>query len=124
VLDKEGVKAILPHREPFLLVDRVEEFVPGQSRSFLDVRDDMFWCLATSRVCGDAWRAHRRSSQVGPWRAVTSRQQAPRVPRGIDRSASASVASRRHIARSAVLPSRPIGWEKSQRGRRTGAQEG
>ena len=30
-LDKEGIKKILPHREPMLLVDSVEELVPGES---------------------------------------------------------------------------------------------
>ena len=30
-VDAEGVAAILPHRYPFLLVDRVIELVPGQS---------------------------------------------------------------------------------------------
>jgi 3-hydroxyacyl-[acyl-carrier-protein] dehydratase len=44
MLDREAVKAILPHRDPFLLVDRVLEFEPGVSAvGELDVRDDMFW---------------------------------------------------------------------------------
>jgi len=44
VLDREAVKAIIPHRDPFLLVDRVEECVPGQSAvGYLDVTEDMFW---------------------------------------------------------------------------------
>ena len=30
VLDKAGIEAILPHREPFLLVDEVLELVPGE----------------------------------------------------------------------------------------------
>ena len=29
-LDKEGIKKILPHREPMLLVDTVEELTPGK----------------------------------------------------------------------------------------------
>ncbi len=29
-LDIEQIKAIIPHRYPFLLVDRIEEFSPGQ----------------------------------------------------------------------------------------------
>ena len=29
-LDKEGIKKILPHREPMLLVDTVEELTPGE----------------------------------------------------------------------------------------------
>ena len=31
VLDKEGIKNIIPQREPFLMIDEVEEFVPGES---------------------------------------------------------------------------------------------
>jgi len=31
VLDIEGIKAVLPHRYPILLVDRVLELVPGES---------------------------------------------------------------------------------------------
>jgi 3-hydroxyacyl-[acyl-carrier-protein] dehydratase len=43
-LDRAGIEAIIPHRAPFLLVDRIEEFVPGESAvGYLDVRDDMFW---------------------------------------------------------------------------------
>jgi 3-hydroxyacyl-[acyl-carrier-protein] dehydratase len=44
MLDRDAIKAIIPHREPFLLVDRIESFEPGQSAvGYLDVRDDMFW---------------------------------------------------------------------------------
>jgi 3-hydroxyacyl-[acyl-carrier-protein] dehydratase len=31
VIDIEGIRALLPHRYPFLLVDRVVEIVPGES---------------------------------------------------------------------------------------------
>ena len=30
-LDKEGIKNIIPQREPFLMIDEVEEYVPGES---------------------------------------------------------------------------------------------
>jgi len=44
MLDRDEIKAIIPHREPFLLVDRIESYVPGESAvGYLDVRDDMFW---------------------------------------------------------------------------------
>lgn len=44
MLDREAVKAIIPHRDPFLLVDRVEEYEPGVSAvGYLDVTDDAFW---------------------------------------------------------------------------------
>lgn len=43
-LDKDQIKQVIPHREPFLLVDRVEEFSPGEHCvAYLDVTDDMFW---------------------------------------------------------------------------------
>ncbi|MGI6161667.1 MAG: 3-hydroxyacyl-ACP dehydratase FabZ [Christensenellales bacterium] len=31
MLDIEGIKKILPHREPFLMIDKVEEYEPGKS---------------------------------------------------------------------------------------------
>lgn len=44
MLDRDAIKAILPHREPFLLVDRIEEYEPGVSATgYLDVVEDMFW---------------------------------------------------------------------------------
>jgi 3-hydroxyacyl-[acyl-carrier-protein] dehydratase len=44
MLDREAIKAIIPHREPFLLVDRIEAFEPGVSAvGYLDVSDEMFW---------------------------------------------------------------------------------
>ncbi len=44
MLDREAVKEILPHREPFLLVDRVLELEPGvRAVGELDVREDAFW---------------------------------------------------------------------------------
>ena len=30
-LDKEGIKNIIPQREPFLMIDEVEDYVPGES---------------------------------------------------------------------------------------------
>jgi 3-hydroxyacyl-[acyl-carrier-protein] dehydratase len=44
MLDKSGIEAILPHRDPFLLVDRVLEFEPGVSAvGELDVVLSAFW---------------------------------------------------------------------------------
>ena len=28
-LDRDGIKALIPHREPFLLIDRITELEPG-----------------------------------------------------------------------------------------------
>lgn len=44
MIDREAIKQIIPHREPFLLVDRVEGLVPGErATGFLDVTAEMFW---------------------------------------------------------------------------------
>lgn len=44
MLDREAVKAVIPHRDPFLLLDRVEECEAGQHAiGYLDVTEDMFW---------------------------------------------------------------------------------
>ncbi len=44
MLTTEDIKAIIPHREPFRLGDRVDELVPGESAvGYLDVREDAFW---------------------------------------------------------------------------------
>ena len=31
MLDKEEIKKIIPQREPFLMIDEVKEYVPGES---------------------------------------------------------------------------------------------
>lgn len=44
MLTRDDIAEILPHREPFLLVDRAEHVVPGESATgYLDVREDAFW---------------------------------------------------------------------------------
>jgi len=44
MLDREGIKAIIPHRDPFLLIDRIEYYEPGVAAAGeLDVTEDMFW---------------------------------------------------------------------------------
>ena len=44
MLDRDQIKAVIPHREPFLLIDRIESCEPGVSAvGFLDVTGDMFW---------------------------------------------------------------------------------
>lgn len=43
-LDRDQIKAIIPHREPFLLVDRIESYTPGETAvGYLDVTAGMFW---------------------------------------------------------------------------------
>jgi len=44
MLDRAAIEAIIPHRHPFLLVDRVLEFEPGISAvGELDVVETAFW---------------------------------------------------------------------------------
>lgn len=44
MLDRTAIEAIIPHRAPFLLVDRILESVPGESATGeLDVTGEMFW---------------------------------------------------------------------------------
>jgi 3-hydroxyacyl-[acyl-carrier-protein] dehydratase len=44
MLDRAAIEAIIPHRAPFLLVDRVLEFEPGVSAvGELDVSESAFW---------------------------------------------------------------------------------
>jgi 3-hydroxyacyl-[acyl-carrier-protein] dehydratase len=44
IMDREAIKAIIPHRDPFLLVDRIEECEPGVSATGeLDVTGAAFW---------------------------------------------------------------------------------
>ena len=44
MLDRTAIEAIIPHRDPFLLVDRVLEFEPGVSAiGELDVVATAFW---------------------------------------------------------------------------------
>jgi 3-hydroxyacyl-[acyl-carrier-protein] dehydratase len=44
MLDRDQIKAIIPHREPFLLIDRVIGCDPGEHAvGELDVTEDMFW---------------------------------------------------------------------------------
>ena len=43
-LDRDGIKRLIPHREPFLLIDRVLELEPGKRAvAEKDVRADDWW---------------------------------------------------------------------------------
>ncbi len=43
-LDRDGIKRLIPHREPFLLLDRVIELEPGKRAvAEKDVRADDWW---------------------------------------------------------------------------------
>ena len=44
VLDKDGVKNIIPQREPFLMIDEVEEYIPGESATaYKHVSEDEYY---------------------------------------------------------------------------------
>ena len=44
LLDKEQIKQIIPHRDPFLLIDEVEEMVPGEKITATKyISPDSFW---------------------------------------------------------------------------------
>jgi 3-hydroxyacyl-[acyl-carrier-protein] dehydratase len=44
-LTREDIKQVIPHREPMLLVDGVDELIPGdRAHGWLDITPDMFWC--------------------------------------------------------------------------------
>jgi 3-hydroxyacyl-[acyl-carrier-protein] dehydratase len=43
-LDRAGIEAVIPHREPFLLVDEITELVPGErAAGRLHVREDAWY---------------------------------------------------------------------------------
>jgi 3-hydroxyacyl-[acyl-carrier-protein] dehydratase len=44
-LNREEIKAVIPHREPMLLLDEVDELEQGvKAHGWLNVTGDMFWC--------------------------------------------------------------------------------
>ena len=44
VLDKEGIKNIIPQRDPFLMIDEVEEYIPGESAiAYKHVSEDEYY---------------------------------------------------------------------------------
>ncbi len=43
-LDKEQIKEIIPHRDPFLLIDEIEEMEPGSHVvAYKYMKEDEFW---------------------------------------------------------------------------------
>ena len=43
MLNKEEIKKIIPQREPFLMIDEVEEFTPGESATAYKYIDEKEW---------------------------------------------------------------------------------
>ena len=44
MLNKEQIKEIIPQREPFLMIDEVEEYVPGESAvAYKNVSEDEYY---------------------------------------------------------------------------------
>ena len=43
MLNKEEIKKIIPQREPFLMIDEVEQYVPGEScTAYKKVREEEY----------------------------------------------------------------------------------
>ena len=43
-MDRDEIKTILPHREPMLLVDRMETDAEGVGHAWYTVPEDAFYC--------------------------------------------------------------------------------
>ena len=44
MLNREEIEKIIPQRDPFLMLDRVEEYIPGESCiAYKDVREDEYY---------------------------------------------------------------------------------
>ena len=44
MLNKEQIKEIIPQREPFLMIDEVEEYTPGESATaYKNVSEDEYY---------------------------------------------------------------------------------
>ncbi len=61
MLNKEEIKKIIPQREPFLMIDEVEEYEPGQS------------CIAYKNVNEDEWyfKGHFPKKPIMPGVLIT-----------------------------------------------------
>lgn len=45
MLNKEEIKNIIPQREPFLMIDEVEQYIPGEScTAYKNVSKDEYYC--------------------------------------------------------------------------------
>ena len=44
MLGKEKIKSIIPQREPFLMIDEIEEYIPGESAiCYKDVKEEEWY---------------------------------------------------------------------------------
>ena len=61
MLNKNEIKQIIPHREPFLMIDEVEEYVPGES------------AIAYKHVSEDEWyfKGHFPGNPIMPGVLIT-----------------------------------------------------
>lgn len=61
MLNKEQIKDIIPQREPFLMIDEVEKFIPGES------------AIAYKNVCEEEWyfKGHFPENPIMPGVLIT-----------------------------------------------------
>ena len=50
MLGKEKIKSIIPQREPFLMIDEIEEYIPGESAiCYKDVKEEEWYFKGHNR---------------------------------------------------------------------------
>ena len=60
MLDKKEIEKIIPQRDPFLMIDEVEEYIPGESAiAYKNVREDEWYFKGHfPRKSYNAWGAN------------------------------------------------------------------
>ena len=98
---KEAIEAILPHRDPFLLLDEVIELEPGRKvvATRLVRADDWWFPGHFPGAAGDAGRAHRRGDGAGRRGRGARRGGEPRQDRVLRRHRRLPLQARR-VARA------------------------
>ena len=51
LMNKEQIMEIIPHRDPFLLIDEIEELEPGKRVvAYKNMTPDEFWCSPSPKT--------------------------------------------------------------------------